>query len=212
MSPQSLTFGRCTSFDVYERPTVYQPCVSLTYAPTTPAVDAIMAAVAASTGLTLGTDVRGFGNATLMADFMYDNLMTTQVDYAVQFANVAEASKVQYTVWVNTSRIVTYAENGLDDVWRWTGYPGRLLALQKEIDAAIVLTATGSVGGSVPVLDATLAPFRDYESTTFFREGPAITVRVFVPACLCVCLCVCACARVCVCTHATGARRTAWCR
>lgn len=72
------------SYDVYKQASG-APCVTMLYAPSGGTADAIMGRVAASTGLVLGTDIRGFASDVELAGWLYDNSASTQTEAAVVF-------------------------------------------------------------------------------------------------------------------------------
>lgn len=155
-SPRALALSRCTAFDITSLPYApAEPCVTIAYAPSGDAdAAAIMARVAATTGLALGTDIIGHADAQAMAGWAFDHA-TRQVDASVVFTAQPGPGQARYELWLNASLPALYSANGLDAIWKYTGYSGRTLALQRELDAAIVSRAVG-----VPVaFDATAAPF-----------------------------------------------------
>ena len=165
--PASLSLPRCTSLNVYGTPyTPASSCITAVYAPSgDPTVAAVMARVAASTGLSLGADLRGFASAAAAAAFMFDNA-NIQVDAGVVFRSDAPstaAGRVEYDIWHNASLAPAYARLGLDDLWRGTGVSGRYAALQAEVDAAIIFVLTGSIAGGGRTIDATVGQLPDYE-------------------------------------------------
>jgi ABC-type multidrug transport system ATPase subunit len=140
-----LVLSRCTAFDITSQP--YAPlegCITLAFAPSSdPSVAAIVQHLASATGLELGSDIVGFSSAQELAGWMYDH-SSRQVDAAVVFTAASPAlsqGQATYELWTNASLSSLYSSNGLDPIWRYTGYSGRLLALQKELDAAIIATS-----------------------------------------------------------------------
>ena len=153
-SLHALALSQCTAFDITSQPYApAEPCVTLAYAPTSDAgVQAIMQRLAASTGLRLGSDVLGFASAAELAGWMYDHA-SRQVDAAVVFtgdlaAAPPGAGQATYELWSNASLPALYSANGLDAVWRFSGYSGRLLALQKELDGAITAAALAAAAAA----------------------------------------------------------------
>ena len=65
------------------------PCVTILYAPATPAVDVMMARVASAAGLSVGPDgdVRSFGSGEDIAGWLFDHAAALQVEAAVVFSS-----------------------------------------------------------------------------------------------------------------------------
>jgi hypothetical protein len=119
-------------------------------------------------------DIVAQPNATAAGTFMFTSLLHP-VDTAVVFDLTGPAGAVDYALWVNTSAIPLYAQNGLDDTWRYVGVPNRMLAIQKEVDAAIIGQLANAPFPSVaPILDVTIAAFSDFESSDITAAGPAL--------------------------------------
>jgi hypothetical protein len=140
-SPQPVRLTRCTAFDITSLPYApLNPCITLAYAPSTPAeekdVRDIMARVAGATGLALDTDIMYFPDKDTMAGWAFDHA-STQMDAAVVLS-IQPGGQATYELWYNATLPALYSTNGLDPTWRYTGYSGRLLALQKEMDAGII--------------------------------------------------------------------------
>ena len=155
-SARSFPLSRCTAFDITSLPySPAEPCVTIAWAPSGDSdARAIMTRVAESTGLQLGSDLVEHADAESMAGWAYDHA-TRQVDASVYFTPQPGPGRARYEIWVNDSLPLLYSNNGLDPIWKYTGYSGRTLALQRELDAAIVSHA---VGKSIS-FDATVAPF-----------------------------------------------------
>lgn len=195
-SAHGLQYTRCTSFDVYHQPVTSPevPCVSLLYAPSSPDAAAVMGRVAAATGLALGTDILAMATPNDAADYLFQNI-DRQVDAVIVFNLTASPNgpsgaplllESQYTLWLNASRIQDYAAAGLDPAWKAVGVSGRIGGLQAAIDAAIIAetfarnaaangganaAAAAADGAAIPTLDATVAPFTDYETLALFSEA-----------------------------------------
>jgi hypothetical protein len=179
-TPRELELSRCVAFNVYGQPDSTQdPCITLLYAPQTDFTNGVMQRLAAATGLALGSDIVGLADGPTVGYYIYDNIQR-QVDAAVVFNDTQLGGLVDYAIWTNSSRTTLYARHGDDDLWRYVGVSGRLLALQKEVDAAIVAQLLGAAtGGTTPVFDVTVAPFTDVESSVFIGGGAALTVRTY---------------------------------
>ena len=164
---QTLSLPRCTALNVYGSPyTPASSCVTVLYAPSGDAtVAAVMARLAESTGLSLGSDIVGVASADAAAGYMYDNSFT-QVDASVVFTSSSAATaqgQVEYSLWYNASLPSAYARLGLDDLWKGVGVSGRYAALQAEVDAALVHVLTGSVAGGGRTIDITIGQLPDFE-------------------------------------------------
>jgi len=152
-------------------------CVPLLYAPSNPLTDNIMGRVAAGAGLQMGSDVMGFTDSTSMASWLHAHLLDTQVDAAVQFLSSSDPWSVNYAIWMNTTRLRNYASAGLDVLWQSTGLSSRQLAVQTQVDAAIIAIAAGVPSTSpATVLDVTAAPLTGWDIVGFFTNGPSISV------------------------------------
>jgi ABC-type multidrug transport system ATPase subunit len=177
-SPASLTHlavAACTQFDSGGRPAYGKPCIALAYAPSGDALaSAVMARVAAATGLTLGRDIVAFESLEVLAGSMYDHPHVL-VDFAVAFdTNASVGGTVAYSLFVNVSTLQFAAMAGLDEAWRTMGAPGRALAWQAAIDAAIILHATGtsiSPLSAASAIDVRLTAFTDWEPPEMEASG-----------------------------------------
>lgn len=141
--PERLAVQTCVAYNVYGAPySPSDPCVTLLFAPDNdPTAVNIMQRVAASTGLSFGSDIKGMVSDAAAAGYLFDHPYQ-QVDSAVIF-NISDpiamaAGQVYYSLWYNHSLTQNYARTGGDDLWVGTGASGRLSALQMQVDAAIV--------------------------------------------------------------------------
>lgn len=122
-------------------------------------------------GLKCGTDVVGFPNSSALASWMFAHSGSVQSDVAVLWDTrdlEVSRGRVSYTIVSNTSKFTgIYAQAGYDQLWVSSGYSGRLLGIQKELDAAIVHEAAGAPlpTGSERVsgITAQAAPLSDFE-------------------------------------------------
>jgi len=174
--------ARCTSFDVYSFPYApAAPCVTVIFAPNTDAAfTQVMQRVATSTGLAYGSDVVGYASAAAAAGAMFDNA-GRQFDMGVIFssnANRTAEGEAEYEIWYNWTLPGAYARNGLDDVWKRVGVSGRHAALQLAVDSAIVAQVAGAPMGAAAPIDATIASFPDFESSSVLGGASASTVVV----------------------------------
>lgn len=156
-SPQTVKLTRCTAFDLTSLPyTPSSPCITVAFAPNSPAeaddVRDIMTRIAASTGLSISSgpsvagDIVEFPDKFKLAEWAFDHAQQ-QVDAAV-ILSIAPGGRASYELWVNSSLPALYSSSGLDSIWRYSGYSGRLLGLQKELDAGIIGHALGELGVS----------------------------------------------------------------
>jgi len=132
------------------------PCITVAFAPNSPAeaddVRDIMTRIAASTGLSISSgpsvagDIVEFPDKFKLAEWAFDHAQQ-QVDAAV-ILSIAPGGRASYELWVNSSLPALYSSSGLDSIWRYSGYSGRLLGLQKELDAGIIGHALGELGVS----------------------------------------------------------------
>lgn len=187
-SLQPMHLQSCTSFDIDSLP--YEPatkCITVAYAAaegSDPAfVDSIMASIAASSNLQLGSDIMKFGSGAEMAGWMFDH-SSQQVDAAVVIT-ATRAGQAEYEIWTNATLPAAYQSSGLDAIWRYSGYSGRLLALQVALEGAIVeQTVAAAAGKAVSLsLDATIAPFEEVSPLSGGVSDPtSVAQYVYGPA------------------------------
>jgi hypothetical protein len=198
----TLSTGPCFPLDAYgnKMSRDYAPCHTLLYSPRSPDVDAIVARVASSSGLQLGSDIIGFSSDVEMAGFMFDGLASRQIEAAVAF-NASELDLSEgnawYALWFNSTRVPYAASHGLDPAWVSVGVPGRLMALQKDIDGAIIAEVASrlsrdagppassppthaslgsSSGAGSSTIDVTVAGFSAYVVGFGISSGPAMAM------------------------------------
>lgn len=175
-APHPLTLSKCVSYDVFGNvlpDSAGPPCVTLVYAPDGPRTRAIMQLVAADGGLAFGSDVLPQPTIGAMADFVFTSLGSgQQVDVAVEF-NTTGLGTITYALWVNNTRVEAAYYNGLDAVWKSSGAPGRLMAIQRAIDGAIIADTAAELDAAASEVhvDATVAsgPQQDMSATGMRR-------------------------------------------
>ena len=115
-APVNIAMTRCRVFNAFNNPVAGEPCITLMYAPDTPATKAIFTQFASEQGLRWGADVVAAASREDVAGFMFDHV--GMVDTAVVFAptNNFTSANVAYDLWVNGSRVEAYTRLGEDDM------------------------------------------------------------------------------------------------
>jgi ABC-type multidrug transport system ATPase subunit len=171
--PYNVQLSRCSSFSVYSYPytPLDSPCVTILYAPNNDVtINNIMQRIAVNTRLKLGTDIIGTESSTNAAGILFDNSRRLYENVVVfsSAGNDTSRGEASYEIWYNVTLPPSYANNGMDNLWKSVGVSTRHAALQKEVDAAIIAEAAGlplpgpnDPPSPLPTLDVTITSFTE---------------------------------------------------
>ena len=117
-APVDIAMTKCRIFDSYNNPmSSNSPCITLMYAPDTPATEAVFKKFSVDQGLVWGTDVVAASSREAVAGYLFDNV--GMVDTALVFTteNNFTTADVHYDIWCNASRFEAYARLGDDPLY-----------------------------------------------------------------------------------------------